>query len=55
MVSKSWKLRFSACHKKVKLMHSLMENPLAVNGAEISRIGVGFKLAKIERNLQAPR
>jgi hypothetical protein len=33
----------------------LMEAPLIANGAEISRIGGGVEIAKIERKVQAPR
>jgi hypothetical protein len=33
----------------------LMESPLIVDGAEISRIGGFVKIAKIERKVQAPR
>jgi hypothetical protein len=33
----------------------LMESPLILNGAEISRIGGFVKIAKIDRKVQAPR
>jgi hypothetical protein len=32
-----------------------METPLIANSADISRIGGGVKIAKIERKAQAPR
>jgi hypothetical protein len=32
-----------------------MKIPLIANGAEISRIDVGVKIANVERKVQAPR
>jgi hypothetical protein len=55
VVSKSWKLRFGLCHEKVIGYTVLMEIPRIENTAEISRIGGGVKIAKIERKVQAPR